>query len=267
MKETIKHACGSIAAHLFAGSKRACEGDNDMPSGRFGNMISAALIRNAASKGDHAALRSHLTRYWQGDQGDAFYRNYADRFDRWFLGEHYPLIEELKELVSSSPDKFHQVFEMGCGDGQVLNHLSETLSGITDFVGLDINQGIIQRNRSFYDSPRLRFESGDAGEWITNHAQSGTILMSYGGVMEYFTEEELLTMFQNLRDHSPVAIALVEPLYDNYDLATETDSRPCGAENSFTHNHRHLLEKAGYTLRFEREPEMEFRWMMILAEG
>jgi hypothetical protein len=89
--------------------------------------------------------------------------------------------------------------------------------------------------------------------------------MSYGGVMEYFLEDELAVMFDMLKKKSPVAVALVEPIYDNYDLSKDTASRSSGMEHSFSHNHRHLLESAGFEIKYQNESELDFRWMTIVA--
>lgn len=62
-------------------------------------------------------------------------------------------------------------------------------------------------------------------------------------------------------------VALVEPLYDDFDLENETSSRASGTENSFTHHYPLLLQESGFEIEFQKEPEMEFRWMMMIARG
>ncbi len=62
-------------------------------------------------------------------------------------------------------------------------------------------------------------------------------------------------------------IMLVEPIAPDFDLKNETVSRPHGVENSFSHPHRYLLEKAGWKVEFEEVKTMEHRWMMMIASA
>ena len=80
-------------------------------------------------------------------------------------------------------------------------------------------------------------------------------------------ETELKEIYALLKANSPVALALVEPLYNDYDLDAESASRSSGQEHSFSHNYPRLLQEAGFELVFRSEPEMEFRWFMIVAKG
>lgn len=267
MKEVIKQICGDVAVRAFPKVSDSIARGDTVPRGSLEKLISSSLIRQAALSGDHKSLRNRLSRYWQGDAGDSFYDKFADRFESSFLGGHYPLVEALIDVVNSSEGELTQLYEIGCGDGRVLHHLSGKLEGVNRFTGLDINEMIIKKNRDTYAGTSLQFHSGDATALLKEAALPGSIVMSYGGVMEYFLEEELAAMFAMLKEKSPVAVALVEPLYDGYDPSVETESRPSGLELSFSHNHRHLLEQAGFTVQFQSQPEMEFRWMMIVAQG
>jgi len=267
MKDVIKQTCSLLASQIFAAKRIALETGKVIPTGRLDRLISDALIHRAANRGDHEGLRSHLAQYWQGSAAAAFYETYSDRFEKSFLGEHYCVVEALAELIGGSPEAYKHLYEIGCGDGQVLNHLSQKFSGIDEFVGLDINQSIIEKNQAFYKNPRVTFQSGDATDWLNENAKAGSILMSYGGVMEYFMEKELVEMFAVLKQKSPFTIALVEPLYDGYDRSREIHSRSSGKEHSFSHNHAHLLKQAGFTICYDREIKSEFRWTVIIAKG
>ena len=267
MRESIRNVCGVLATHFFSGITEQIACGETAPQGKLGSLISSRLIQKAAAEGDHEALRRHLAHYWTGCEGDSFYSNFDDRFEKWFLGGHYPVFAELTRLVSENPGKYSRVVEVGCGDGRVLHHLSEQLDGIEEFVGIDINEGIIGRNRDFYDSDKLKFVAGDATEWIGREAGEGTILATYGGVMEYFLENELADLYETLKEKAPVAVVMVEPLYDDFDLEREEASRSSGGEHSFSHNYPLLLRRAGFEIAYEEEPEMEFRWLTLMAEG
>lgn len=157
-----------------------------------------------------------------------------------------------------------RLVEIGCGDGRVLDHLAGRLAGVGEFVGLDLNGPIIAEDRVRYaDRPRLRFESGDALEWLQANAAPGTILMTYGGVLEYFAPDRLRELFALLP--RPALLALVEPLSPGYDEAREPASRADSVECSFSHPYRRLVQEAGYVLLFERRVELEHRWILLLA--
>lgn len=267
MKDMIKEVCGNVAGCILPKVKHDLASGGKEPRGTIEKLISYSLIKKAARTGDEGDLRKHLAQYWKGDAGDSFYETFGDRFEGSFLGEHYSLVEALDAEIRDSEGKYDQLIEIGCGDGRVLNHLSEKFGGLVKFTGLDINAGIVEKNREVYDSGKLSFESGDASILVREKANKGTILFSYGGVMEYFLESELVEMFRHLKTQSPSLVALVEPLYDSFDPDTETKSRSSGQEYSFSHNHRHLLESCGFEIKYRQLLESDFRWMMIVAEG
>lgn len=267
MRNTIRQTCGSVASQLFRQKTATLAKGEEIPQNWIDRLISNELIRQAADEGNHTMLRDRLANYWQGSAGDFFYQEFSERFDSWFMGPHYSNVEALKKTLLRSSNKYRQLYEIGCGDGQVLNHLSRCLPNLNHFTGLDLNERIIARNSDFYLSDRLSFHACDAGEWLSENAEEGSVIFTYGGVLEYFLEQELTDMFTMLRQKSPIAISLVEPVYEDFDMKGETRSRTCGQEHSFSHNYRYLLEKAGYDIVHYQEPEMEFRWVMIVAEG
>lgn len=227
-------------------------------------ILRARLVR-ARLRGDAAAIEKAQFAYWGGNSADSYYDRFLNRFNDWFLGPHQVIVDELVKLTGQTD--FTRLVEMGCGDGRVLEHCAKRLPGITQFIGIDINPVIIERNRQTYSQQsKLSFESGDAGKWLATMPQAGTILMTYGGVMEYFTADDLSGIFGNLAKQTPAAVALVEPVDPAHDLARDKKSHVFGTENSFSHNHRALLEASGYRIRFAQEMMVgKIRWMILLA--
>ena len=136
-----------------------------------------------------------------------------------------------------------------------------------NFIGVDINPVIIARDRvDFAPNPRLQFLSADASVWLAQNAKAGTILLTYGGVMEYFADTTLTAMFATLAQHHPAAVALVEPVDPAHDLAQDAASHAFGQENSFSHNHEKLLQAAGYHVMFRKTLSLGgASWVMLLA--
>lgn len=138
---------------------------------------------------------------------------------------------------------------------------------VHDFIEIDINAGIIARSKiNFAQNPKLQFLSADASVWLRENAKSGSILLTYGGVMAYFSAETLAKMFRQLAKHHPAAVALVEPVDPDHDLLHDPASHAFGQENSFSHNHESLLLGEGYKTVFRKELRIGgVSWVMLLA--
>jgi len=268
MKQQLKCLAGSVLHHLAPRlSREVDQGQIDGRHERLKRLIADYQTGRAAASGDLTSLHERLASYWQSSRGDEFYDAYPQRFQEWFLGHHYSVIEALAGELEKRPE-IHRLIEVGCGDGKVLSHLSERFPQFNAATGIDLNEKIIARNREVYRETRLRFESGDLHEYLQAYQGSGILLVSYGGVLEYLTEielEDLFTSFRNLAN--PVMLMLVEPIAADYDLEKETQSRPHGIEKSFSHPHRHLLEQAGWTITYEEVQQREHRWMLMIASA
>ncbi len=228
-------------------------------------IIHSRTVR-ARQKGDAGTLQGVLFDSWRIDRAGNFYDKFTDRFDRWFLGPHHEIVDQLQEL--SRKTQFDTLIEIGCGDGRVLEHCVAALPDIRHAVGIDINPAIIERNReNFRDNPRLSFTAADASTWLAENMGDGTIVLTYGGVMEYFSAPALSSMFRTIAKHDRVAVALVEPVDPAHDLVGDPASRPFGQESSFSHNHAALLGGAGFRIVFSKTLHLGGAfWMMMLAE-
>lgn len=247
---------------LAAGIDRGERSEGDVKAREL--ILRARLIR-ARMRGDANAIEKAQFAYWGGATADTYYDRFLNRFRDWFLGPHQVIVDELAVLLRQAP--YRRLVEVGCGDGRVLEHLANKLDSVGMLVGIDINPSIIERNRNTYAAiPRMRFESGDATAWLRRNPTAGTVLMTYGGVMEYFTAPDLRRVFADLARSAPAAVALVEPVHATHDLANDPDSHVFGEESSFSHNHRSLLEAEGYTVRYAREMDLgKVRWMLMIA--
>lgn len=226
-----------------------------------------ARLERARARGDARAVETELHRYWQGDAAADFYDRYTDRFRDWFLGPHQAVFDALAEAHARRP--FARLVEIGCGDGRVLAHLAGRLPGLADALGLDINPGIIARNRdAFARRPLLRFEAGNALDRLDDIARPGTAVVTYGGVMEYIRAADLARLFARLAALPGTAVALVEPVDPGHDLARDPESHVFGQENSFSHNHAALLADAGLTVAWRQAMDLGgVRWTLMLARS
>ena len=265
-KSTFKYLIGRLLEILAPWIARDL--DQDRHSGRFlraKRWIFYARSVHARARGDVDALQKTLSDFWQADAADAYFDQYSDRFAKWFLGPHHEIVDQLAVLCRSND--YSRLIEVGCGEGKVLEHCAAAMPAVQDFIGVDINPTIIARDKeSFAQNSRLQFLTADAPIWLQENAQPGTILMTYGGVMEYFSAATLTTMFTNLAQHGRAAIALVEPVDPNHDLVHDAASHAFGQESSFSHNYEKLLLGAGYKIIFHKHLNFGgVSWVMILA--
>ena len=241
------------------------QGLNPGRSRKIKSWILHARTARARANGDAGALQDSLFQTWQADTANAYFDQYLDRYEQWFLGLHHEIVDQMAMLTRNGA--YHRLVEVGCGAGRVLAHCADAMPQVANFTGVDINPSIIARNKiAFAQNPRLQFLAANASAWMEQTAQSGTILMTYGGVMEYFSAQTLVSMFGALAQHLPAAVALVEPVDPAHDLAQDGASHPFGPENSFSHNHAKLLEAAGYVVTFHKTLRLGgVSWVMLLA--
>lgn len=234
---------------------------------RLRRWVLHARLERARWRGDAARIEATLHDFWRGQTGDDFYDRYAQRFERWFNGPHRAIIDRMADLADRR--NWSNLVEIGCGDGRALSHLATVLPGIRSAVGIDINPRIIARDRIAHAGNRkLRFMDCDACAVLPDLIVPGTLLFSYGGVLEYFTAEHLDAIFDLVRAAPGSAIALVEPVDPAHDLFLDPTSHVFGGENSFSHNHAARAARAGLAVRFQQEiVDGGVRWMMLLAEA
>jgi SAM-dependent methyltransferase len=227
-------------------------------------MLEARIVR-AARAGDAAAIAETQRLFWAGDTGTPFHDLYAARFDRWFHGPHQVLVRAA--LGWAADTGCRRLVEIGCDDGRALAHLAARLPGLEEGVGIDINAAIITRAGQMHAADaRLSFREGDAVALGAGLAAPRAMLMSNGGVMEYIAPDGLAALFAAFAAHAPAAVALIEPVDPGHDLAADPGSYPFGVERSFSHNHRRLLEAAGFGIALAQDMTVDgVRWMLMLA--
>ena len=266
--ETAKLVISRIAARMFPTLERDIEtGAQTGRHVRLKRWIAQARLQEALRSDSETEISDALMSHWRSEGANAYYDQYPDRFENWFLGPHQVIIDELVRLGAESP--FRQLVEIGCGDGQVLAHCAARLPQVADLIGVDINPAIIARNSLIHSAdPRLRFLAGNAEGWLPDHTGPNTVLLSYGGVMEYFSRESLAAIFADLARKPGAAVALVEPVDPDHDLDHDPRSHTFGQEQSFSHNHAALLTEAGFDIRYKTETFLsKIRWIMILTHA
>ncbi len=239
-----------------------------------GRLIRNAHLMRAIETRDHSMICEFLRDYWSSSVSDEFYEGFAHRYETVFLAHHQGIVGEVAALIEKTGVKIQQVIEIGAGDGKILQHFSKHLMGIPHFKGMDLNAAQIENNRVKYAAePRLSFHQGDASAWLAAETCPGTLLLSNGGVLEYFTREDVLKIFRDLgKNGAPCLIVLTESIATDHDISREVDTFPYGFELSLSHNYEALLKEAGFTIEFTKDrlttPEESpicGRWIQIVA--
>ena len=260
---------GSMMTQLFRARATKLETNSVRKSwGAFDRLLRNGLIAKAYWSGNHALQRAMFSQYWAqeaDDQPDLW----VDRFQEEFLAHNVALIDALEEYLKDR--SYEQLYEIGCGHGQVVEFLSNRIDSIPKFIGMDISEVQIEKNRQAYSHPNISFEEGDAVSWIEKEAKAQSIFLTNGGVFEYFLQEELESMFSHMASKlAPAMVGIIETIGSDHDLEKEFDSLVYGRELSFSHNYPYLMKKAGLTVVYHTERKGTQthgggRWIRVLG--
>ena len=272
LSKQLKLRLGKLLLPLFRGRVKAVEAAPFGSDGQIHRLLRNGLYARALEHRDFAKLRGYLSNYW-GQEAKNFHDAWQDRFERMFLQHDVVVIDELEKAMAALPDglAFKNLYEIGCGGGQVLNYLAERLTSIETFVGIDIGAEQIEANRATCDNPKISFQAADAVEWVPGNAKPCSVVLTNGGVFEYFLREELQSLFAHIGEQlAPAAIAVVETIGTDHDLDTHSETFVYGRELSFSHNYPHLLREAGFEIVHQSErpgydEDGGGRWIRILA--
>lgn len=263
LKHLIGYRAGLLFPQLLAEIRTGAQTGRHL---RLKRWITEARTQTALYRNNDTLISAALKDSWRSESRNAYYNRYADRFRTWFYGPHQDIIRQMVQLQASA--RFHHLLEIGCGDGQALEHCALRMPEIPWLTGIDLNSAIIARNSYAHTyTPRLRFQAANAVPWLPQNIQPRSLVFSYGGVMEYMTRCEVQTIFAALRRPPGVALALVEPLAFSHDLRQDQGSHVFGQEHSFSHNYARLLQEAGFDIRYHKELYIEgIRWIMLLTD-
>ncbi|MES2659983.1 MAG: class I SAM-dependent methyltransferase [Verrucomicrobiota bacterium] len=239
-----------------------------------GKLIRNGHLLNAVAKKDHALICRFLSDFWSSQASVDFYTGLSHRYETLFLRHHEAIVGETVEACQKAGGKFHQLIELGAGDGRVIEHFSRHFREITEFHAIDINAEQVVNNRRIYAAqPALHFHHADIRKWIPQHAEAGTVVIVNGGVLEYLTRPELAVMLEHLAGHcSPCVIAITESIATDHDLQSEPGTYPYGLELSLSHNYLALLREVGFDITYTHdrltdpeESDIVARWLQLVA--
>ncbi|MBV7337255.1 class I SAM-dependent methyltransferase [Chloroflexi bacterium TSY] len=213
------------------------------------SLLRAGLIEQALAKGQSTTLEQYHYDFWQGERGHQYHSERQNRFEEIFLRHYAYLVDEINALVQTEPG-YTTLCEIGSGSGQLLDYLAANVPAIERCIGIDLSEETTKTNQQTYSNPKLEFVAAGGLEWVEAHGQPNWIYLTHGGVLEYFSQENLELLLNHIgQTLAPAIFIAIEPVAVDHNLATELDSKPYGREFAFSHNYPHLFDKAHFHLK------------------
>jgi ubiquinone/menaquinone biosynthesis C-methylase UbiE len=250
-KGIIKLQIGKVYLALF-GREKWLQGE--FPHSSLQRWALSALVTELQGSNSLEKLAKVHRGLWASKEMAEFYRDTDTRLINMI--ERYR--EDLLQLVEAvlAKTQAHALLEIGCGNGKLLAMLADTFPQIKNFTGIDLNQAQVEENRrAFSKRANVEFESGDATELLQQMNLSGHLILTFGGVLEYFNPEKLHEYFQLLKQKNVSGLLMVEPANKEFDFFENTASALYGGEYSFAHPYPQLLEKHGFELVYKKTAE------------
>lgn len=262
-------ALGYAAAAVMPRRTQAIEqgqaGDQLSPADRLivGALVHRALTRHQPL--DHLAYLHQ--QMWAGDTITTYHANVEDRFARWFLPHQAVVIDALvSDLSRQTAGALHTLCEIGTGTGITLDWLAKRLGkhGITRSIGLDLSPAQVATNRTRF--PGLVFIHADATHWIPTNAGSGWVFFCCGGVLEYFTRQNLVALMAATARWSPVRWVVVEPVDHAHAVESDAQSHIAGFERTWSHPYPLVFAEAGLRETYRQDLRFDnMRWHLGIA--
>ena len=220
-------------------------GDNLSLSER---LMRRAILKKIEKNEDHDQLAQLHKTYW-AKQGDHFVNNTEDNLKNIHLPAYKDTLDVLKNEISNAPMAFEKLVEIGTGNGSVLNYLSSNYPDIKDFIGIDLSEEQTKINQINYkDNSKLKFIGGDVLDWLENQQQGNFVFLTFRGVLEYFTQQQLITFFKKLNALGNIIFYAIEPTDSEHNYETNPNSKVYGVEGSFSHNYEKLFKDTRFNV-------------------
>ena len=105
---------------------------------------------------------------------------------------------QIQNLVSTFPDQFHTLCEIGSGDGNFIKYLSQNINGINNFIGSDIpNPRIKEAKKEIHE---IEFHEMDILKFQNKFQEDGIIYLAanvFGNIVPSEMKEFLLIASNN----------------------------------------------------------------------
>lgn len=250
VKKLLKKLIGKAA--LFVSPKIRQEFMNGkMPKNKFERAALTSIFIELKDKKHFTELAELHKKIWSSSENQGYYDFTSKRLKGMFEQLKESLFTTISNQINQSP--YEEFIELGCGEGIVINRISESFKQINFFLGVDINKAQIEINKITYSANKsLRFRSIDLSKDLEHIKGSNKIYLTFGGVLEYLTEKELLFLLKELSSMKNIVFILYEPIKLGFNFKEEKHSILYGTEFSFCHPYHYYLSKIGFNIIDEK---------------
>ena len=188
---------------------------------------------------------------WKTAKGiEWFEKDLADHKIEDIISDRKNLIDLLDICITKNQG--HEVLcEIGTGDGRFLSFLETRYKEINKFIGIDLNERYIQRNKNHYSNKvKLNFVAGqvsDIFDQVLLAVDNSPLLLISVRTLTWFTQSEIERLF-NLGKASKKDIVFAFSEQNEINLKTELTSKIRGDIFFHSHNYPYLLKKAGWCI-------------------
>lgn len=242
----------------------------DLPDilGRVDRLLVARWVAKCEAQ-DRIEDLTPLHRWlWRSEQALDIHALCEERFENLWTPHLSEICTPIAEIVGQQPEHFTTLCEIGCGTGTVLKDIARRLSpNELQYIGLDLCEPQIAQNEANNRAENFKYVAADAQQWLPSQLNAGWITITNGGVFEYFTAEQLSSLFKSIHDSArPGILALAEPIPNDFDFTSENESRAWQAEKTLGHNYPLLVKNAGLEIVFQKDILIDdLRWLLIVA--
>lgn len=274
-KNKFKYLLGHVLAIIFPARRQYFEENLNSPywgkhlsTSRWSRVVDSLIryyLAHSDKKSGGDKLEGLHKDFWSKKIDPDWYQTSSSRFEESGLLALKPKLEQLFEKIEGRP--ITAVCEIGTGDGKLIAYLRDHLPGPKRFIGIDLFADRIAVNNQLY--PEIEFYAGDAGSWIEQNSADGTLFVTNGGVLEYFSQQSLEKLLEFLAGSQAASMMAIfhEPVLDGHDLSSQMESKLTSAgEYTFSHNHQYLFEKSGFRVLYcADDREAGYRGVTLIA--
>ncbi|QBA63907.1 class I SAM-dependent methyltransferase [Muriicola soli] len=210
-------------------------------------LMRRALLKKAENAGAESLASIHKD-FWI-NQGHEFCSKYEERLVNNDLPKSEFIFDLLQKKLANTQIKYDSLVEIGCGNGYILSYLSKKFPDIQRFIGVDLSLDQIKLNEIKYaGNKKLEFVAKDINDWIAINPQGNSIFVTFMGVLEYFTQNQLESLIQHLSTLNNIVFIAIEPIGLDHDFNSNPKSQIYGHEHSFSHNYPKQFQEASFTI-------------------
>ena len=187
---------------------------------------------------------------WENIQGENWFYQDMKRSSIDSLIKRRSELIKMLDLYIHSKKEIKTICEMGTGDGRFLKYMQNRYSNIDNFIGIDINDKIIKRNKEYYSKSNLLFIEGHISEKLEEVfkvANNEPVLLVTTRTFTWFTQSELEHFLALAKKTSEdVSLAFFEQ--NDINLKREFNSRVRCDIYFMSHNYPYLLRNLGWNI-------------------